>query len=827
MRKSYRIALLVPILVTLLSNSASVYGQANDSGSGGVDNKGQQIHDVEKPPTPEQALNRYTENLTEKANRPGRVYFGNSPEIRQALESMSRPDKKNILWVVADAGAGKTEFVTQLSLYLEQMGRTVYSLEPMVIGAGTHYRGTLEDRTVALVKALAESNHKKVLFVDEVHALQEKYPDIMNKLKPAMADGSISVIGATTHDEFKVIESDKALKSRGLVTKLASPTIQTIVGILRLLKPGYIQEVKQTHGLDILISDRALEKAAKMAFEHSSDESKIREANTYVATAVARWTLERLMGGMAELELKDRLQSAKVELQSLKGEEIFQTNDFELQERIEALEKEVKALETKIGESGNKEAIAKAQAELDEARDQVRSLQKAGNLAEAAKVQMTTVQKLETEIRTLEAGSGLTMDPRGITEGNMETFVRQLKKLNGPGRPDAEILKTYVSEVNRSLVGQEHLAEALAKQVKIREAGVTESKGPKVTMLIMGPTGVGKTEFVKITAGIFMGDPKAVNTLNMTNFTNSGDRWRLTGAASGHVNSEDGGRMTEPTRRNPRIINYIDEFGSEHREVSRAMMDPLEEGISEDGLGRKVDYRQSFWIGSSNLGSEIALMRLDPNFTVADLEKHMGFENGTLQGKSRVDIDDIVGRELLKRADYAPEVINRIDVISIANAMTLEMAMQVAKLRVESTRKLLLENKGIHMTYSETAVRALAITGYNAQFGARPINRQKKATIDSVLADLILDYENSKVERGSQIQLDFVETSIGGKFVARAQNGFEASVEVQIPKTVTSRKQKTAKAAGRAGEAGRRMANPADPRQIVKPKPGRRGSARR
>jgi len=633
-----------------------------------------------------QSLKRFTIDLTEKA-RQGKIdpVIGRERETNRVIEILLRRQKNNPV-LIGDPGVGKTAVVEGLALRIAEkrvpeplLDKRVLQLDMARLIAGSKFRGEFEDRLKAVLDEIEKSKRNVILFIDEMHTVvgagaAEGAMDASNILKPALARGDLQAIGATTISEYrKYVEKDPALERRFQPVTIEEPTVADTVEILRGIRERY----EKHHGLTI--SDEALEAAAALSSRYITDRFLPDKAIDLVDEAASRCRLRAL--------------SATAKLSELKNQ----------QEELARREREAADAENWEEAARLKQEQLVLQKEVDEERQRLQ-----GTAHEVC-----------------------------VTEDDIAEIVSEWSgvPVSRLTQTEAERLLNMEQELAKSIVGQEQAVRAVSEVIRRAKSGLSDPSRPLGSFIFLGPTGVGKTELVKVLADYLFGSRENIVRIDMSEYMEKYSVSRLIGAPPGYVGYDEGGQLTEQVRRRPFSIVLLDEIEKAHPDVYNILLQVLDDGRLTDNKGVTVNFRNTVIIMTSNLGSaEIAAMS---------------------EGKSSDELEALYPKmhdavfEKLKQT-LRPEFLNRIDEIVVFHSLNHEQVKQIVRLILKELEARLQE-RDVTVTYSEAALDALAESGFSATFGARPLRRAIQRSIVNPLSEKLIAGE---IADGSSVAVD-------------------------------------------------------------------------
>ena len=669
-----------------------LFGSGN-AGSGGGSSSSSTAKTGEKSKTP--VLDNFGRDLTKIAEQ-GKLdpIVGREKEIERVAQILSRRKKNNPI-LIGEPGVGKTAIAEGLALRIIQkkvsrvlFGKRVVTLDIASLVAGTKYRGQFEERMKAVMNELEKSTDV-ILFIDELHTIvgaggASGSLDASNMFKPALARGDIQVIGATTLDEYRqYIEKDGALARRFQTVMVDATTVEETIEILNNIKDKY----EEHH--HVIYTDDSIQSAVKLSDRYISDRFLPDKAIDVMDEVGARVHISNIQVPADIVALENQIEIVKKEknqvVKSQKYEEAAQLRDRE-KKLIDQLE------------------IAKT------------------NWEEESKKQKFTV----TEEHVAEVIAQMTGIP-----------------VNRVAAKEGEKLLQMEEELTKHVIGQGDAVKKLVKAIQRTRVGLKDPNKPIGSFIFLGPTGVGKTEMAKVLATYLFDKEDSLVRIDMSEYMEKFSVSRLVGAPPGYVGYEEGGQLTEKVRRKPYSVVLLDEIEKAHPDVFNLLLQVLDDGILTDGLGRRVDFRNTIIIMTSNIGAR----------DLKDFGSGIGFST-----KSRVDNMEEQAKSTIQNAlkkAFAPEFINRLDDIIVFNSLERTDLHKIIDLMLVKlmTR---LSNLGFAVELTEKAKDFIADKGYDPQYGARPLNRAIQKYLEDPLAEEILKGE---LAEGEFIEADFVAES--------------------------------------------------------------------
>ncbi len=636
-------------------------------------------------------LDEYGRDLTEIAHE-GKFdpVIGRSREIERVTQILSRRTKNNPC-LIGEPGVGKTAVVEGLAQRIASgdvpellKDKRLVAVDLSAMVAGAKYRGEFEERLKKVINEVTQSNDV-ILFIDEIHTIvgagsAEGSLDASNILKPFLARGELQLIGATTLKEYKkYIEKDAAFERRFQPVTVGEPTIGETVEILKGIRDKY----EAHHG--VTISDDALKAAAEMS---------------------ARYITDRFLPDKA-IDLIDEA-SSKKQLGS-------QTAPPELKEKEKVLEK----LSSEREEAVNAQEYEKAA----KIRDEEKKLQ-------------AEIDERQKEWKGSGTSSGLEVTEDDIAEILSDWTNIPASKLK---QEEMEKLRHLEEVLHARVIGQNEAVSAVAKAIKRGRAGLKDPKRPIGSFLFLGPTGVGKTELTKALSEALFGSENSLIRVDMSEYMEKHAVSKFIGSPPGYVGFEEGGQLTEKIRKHPYSVILFDEVEKAHPDVFNIMLQILDDGILTDAQGRRVDFKNTVIIMTSNLGASEIL---------GNGGSKLGFANQTETKSEKETIKEKVMSEV-KRA-FKPEFLNRIDEIIVFDRLEKEEIRQISGLMLDSLKKRLADND-ITVVFTDAAVDRISEEGFDRVYGARPLRRAIQSRIEDLLSENIID---GSISSGDTVTVD-------------------------------------------------------------------------
>ena len=638
-----------------------------DVGGGGAGGSGKQVK------TP--ALRAFGRDLNDVAKK-GNMdpIIGRSSEIERVIQILCRRTKNNPV-LIGEAGVGKTAIAEGLAQEIVAgnvpellRDKRVITLDLALMVAGTKYRGQFEERIKAVMDEIRKSKNV-ILFIDELHTIvgagsAEGAMDASNIIKPALSRGELQCVGATTLNEYrKYIEKDAALERRFQTVKVEAPSVEDTILILKGIRSKYEAHHKAK------LTDVALEAAAKLSDRYLT----------------GRFLPDKAIDVMDEAGSRARIQNM-------------------------TRPPDVKALEVEIEEiRGEKEAAIKAQ-----------DFEKAASLRDSEKQAREKLEKIMADWRTQR-------DEKEVIVGEDE-ILHVISKWTGiplarMDQNETRKLLAMEGELKKSVIGQDEAVIAISKALRRSRADLKDPRRPIGSFIFLGPTGVGKTFLARTLAEFMFGDADSLIQIDMSEYMEKFTASRLIGSPPGYVGHEEGGQLSEAVRRRPYSVVLFDEVEKAHPDVMHLLLQILEEGKLTDSLGRKIDFRNTIIIMTSNVGAELLKKQTSLGFGAAKLdESHEGMRDKVMEETKRV---------------FKPEFLNRLDDIIVFHSLQKSDLEQIVDLEVKKVIDRL-KAKDITMVLESDAKEFLIIKGYDPQYGARPMRRAVERYLEDPVAEEIL-----------------------------------------------------------------------------------------
>ncbi|WP_439662255.1 ATP-dependent chaperone ClpB [Lentzea sp. HUAS TT2] len=693
------------------------------------------------------ALEKYGVDLTERA-RKGELdpVIGRDAEIRRVVQVLSRRTKNNPV-LIGEPGVGKTAIVEGLAQRVvagdvpeSLRGKRVVSLDLGSMVAGAKYRGEFEERLKAVLKEITDSAGQVITFIDELHtivgagATGESAMDAGNMIKPMLARGELRMVGATTLDEYRQhIEKDAALERRFQQVLVGEPSVEDTVGILRGLKERY--EVH--HG--VRITDAALVAASTLSDRYITARFLPDKAIDLVDEAASRLRME-IDSRPVEIDTVERaVRRLEIEEMALAKE-----SDPASVERLHALRAELAEKREELSaltarwqnEKGSIDRVRDLKEQLESLRGESERAERDGDLGRAAELRYGRIPQLEKELSVAaESTQDAAMLKEEVGPDDVADVVSAWTGIPAGRLLEGETAKLLrmEDELARRVVGQAEAVRVVSDAVRRTRAGVADPDRPTGSFLFLGPTGVGKTELAKALASFLFDDERAMIRIDMSEYSEKHSVARLVGAPPGYVGYDQGGQLTESVRRRPYSVVLLDEVEKAHPDVFDVLLQVLDDGRLTDGQGRTVDFRNTILVLTSNLGSQTIV-----NPSLTELER-------------KDAVMAVVQRH------FKPEFLNRLDDVVVFHALLTEELTSIVDIQITRLAERLAARR-LTLDVTTSARDWLALNGFDAIYGARPLRRLVQSAIGDQLAKELLAGE---VRDGDTVRVDVLDDNSG------------------------------------------------------------------
>ena len=681
-------------------------------------------------------LSRFAINLVNQA-RNGKLdpVIGRDEEIRRVLQILSRRTKNNPI-LIGEPGTGKTAIVEGLAGRILRgdvpdnlKDKQLYSLDMGALIAGAKYQGEFEERLKGVIKEVVDSQGAIILFIDEIHTLvgagqSQGAMDAANILKPALARGELRSIGATTLDEYqKYFEKDKALERRFQTVTVDEPDVISSISILRGLKERYENHHK------VRIKDDAIIAAVELSNRYITERFLPDKAIDLMDEAAAKLRMERDSQPEELDEISRRLKQLEIEREAIKRElksdssEQRKEGDVKLQsldEEIAELRQQEKTLKGKWeAEHELVNSIQQNKIQIENLKFQADKAEREGDYGKVAEIRYGKLKKLEDDIERIKQQLTATQGSNAMIkeEVNGDDIADVVSRWTGIPvnkmlQSEREKLLKLEDELHQRVIGQDEAIQAVSDAVRRSRAGLQDPKRPIGSFIFLGPTGVGKTELVKALADYLFNDERLMTRIDMSEYQEKYSVSRLIGAPPGYVGYDEGGQLTEAVRRKPYSVILFDEIEKAHPDVFNTLLQVLDDGRLTDNKGRTASFKNTIIIMTSNLTEQ----RL---------------------------------HEVMR-----PEFLNRVDEIITFKTLEREQIRSIVELQLKGVQKMIQSTEGIQLTLTEKAIDFLAESGYDPEFGARPVKRAIQKYLLNELSKQILA---GSINKGKPILVDSKE----------------------------------------------------------------------
>ncbi len=703
-----------------------------------------------------ESLEKYGRDLTEMA-RQGKLdpVIGRDDEIRRTIQILSRRTKNNPV-LIGEPGVGKTAIAEGLAQRIinrdvpeSLLDRKLIALDMGSLIAGAKYRGEFEERLKAVLKEVTEAQGTIILFIDEIHTVvgagaTQGAMDAGNLLKPMLARGELSCIGATTLDEYrKYIEKDAALERRFQQVFIDQPTVEDTISILRGLRDRY-----ELHH-NVVILDSALIAAAVLSSRYISDRFLPDKAIDLVDEAAAKLKMENTSKPDELDEINRKVLQLEMEQLSLKKE-----TDLASLDRLELLDRELANLKEEQSrlnaqwqaEKSGRDQIKELKEEIEQVNLEIQQAERDYDLNKAAELKYGTLTDLNRRLQEAEAQiaqtkkSGSSLLREEVTEADIAEIISKWTGIPISKLVESEMQKLLhlEDELHQRVIGQDEAVTAVADAIQRSRAGLADPNRPIASFIFLGPTGVGKTELAKALAAYLFDTEEAMVRIDMSEYMEKHAVSRLIGAPPGYVGYDEGGQLTEAIRRRPYAVILFDEIEKAHPDVFNILLQVLDDGRITDAQGHTVDFKNTIIIMTSNIGSQYIL-------DVA------GDDDRYEEMRSRV-VEAM-------RSQFRPEFLNRVDEFIIFHGLQKSELRNIVKLQTLRLEKRLADRK-MSLKLTDAAIDFVAEVGYDPVYGARPLKRAIQKELETAIAKAILrgDFHNGDtifVDVGENERLSF------------------------------------------------------------------------
>ena len=682
----------------------------------------------------ENILSKFGRNITDlvKSNKIDPV-IGRDEEIRKIITILARKTKNNVI-LLGEPGVGKTAIIEGLAQRIVKndvpttlQNKEIFELDMGALVAGAKYQGEFEERLKAVLNKIKESDHKIIMFIDEIHLIvgagrNQGALDASNMLKPMLARGDIDCIGATTLKEYQeYIEKDRALERRFQPVMVYEPTKEDTLSILRGLKDRF----ESHHGVHI--TDNALVAAVNYSTRYITNRFLPDKAIDLVdeACAETRVEIESMPSELDDVSRKIR----QLEIERLA---LSQEKDEQSKLRLEKLDEELNKLNNQAAELTKEWQKEKAEikevkdlkAKLDDLNFKLQNAFNGGDYKTASEIQYKEIPSLKTrldELENSERGHKILSDV--ITEDNIASIVSKMTNIpvSRITQGEKERVLSLDKILSKRVIGQDKAIELISDAIIRQRAGINDPHRPIGSFLFLGPTGVGKTEVAKALAEALFDSDQHIIRIDMSEYMEKYSVSRLIGAAPGYVGYEEGGQLTEPVRHNPYSIVLFDEIEKASPDVLNLLLQIMDDGRLTDAQGRLCDFKNTVIIMTSNVGSE-----------------------QILEGK----VNQV---EHILHSTFKPEFLNRIDEVVYFNSLSKEVQYKVVEKMLNDLKTRLLSEYYV-VDFTDNVKDYVLENAYSPEFGARPLKRYIQHNIETVLARKII---NQELKTGKKYTVDY------------------------------------------------------------------------
>ena len=696
--------------------------------------RGNRRVDSDSPESTYDVLKKYGQDLVELArNQKLDPVIGRDDEIRNVIMILSRKTKNNPC-LIGEPGVGKTAIAEGLAQRIVRgdvpdnlKDRSIFSLDMGALVAGAKFRGEFEERLKAVLNDVKESDGKIILFIDELHTIvgagrTDGAMDAGNILKPMLARGELHCIGATTLNEYRqYIEKDKALERRFQPVLVPEPSVEDTITILRGLKERY----EVYHG--VKITDQALIAAATLSNRYISDRFLPDKAIDLVdeACALIKTEMNSLPSELDDIQRKIMQHEIEEAALSKETDKLSIEHKAEIQKELSELREKFAEMKSKLDLEKNKiTRVQQLREQIEQTNAEIAKAENSYDLNRAAELKYGTLPKLQTELEQEEKKAEENKSEAHFLRDRVtdEEIAKIVAKWTGI--PVSKLMEGERDKLLRldqllheRVIAQDDAVSRVCDAILRSRAGIQNPNRPLGSFLVLGPTGVGKTELAKALAQALFDDEHNMVRIDMSEYMEKYSVSRLIGAPPGYVGYDEGGQLTEAVRRKPYAVILFDEVEKAHPDVLNVLLQVLDDGRITDGQGRTVDFKNTIIILTSNLGSEIILEGIS--------------RSGDLTDEVRESVNQLL------KVHFRPEFINRLDEIIVFKPLTNDDLFKIVDLQIADLKKRLMQ-KQLSCEVTKEAKRYIIEAGADPLFGARPLKRFIQSHVESLIARYIL-----------------------------------------------------------------------------------------